>query len=70
MKSFVKFAALGVTSVVLFKLFATILLPMLGLLFGLLGLTVKLAIFAAVIFFLWSIFRKPRREREVEVEVS
>lgn len=71
MKSFAKFAVLGVTSVVLFKLLATILLPMIGLLFGLLGLTVKLALLAAVVFFLYSIFRKPRREEhEVEVEVG
>lgn len=69
MKSFAKFAALGVTSVVLFKLLATIVLPMLGLLFGLLGLTVKLALLAAILFFLYSIVRKPRRE-EVEVEVG
>ena len=65
MKSFAKFAVLGVSSIVLFKLIATIVLPMLGLLFGLLGLTVKLAIFAAVIFFLYSILRKPRREVEI-----
>lgn len=67
MKSLVKYAALGVTSVVLFKLLATIFLPVLGMLFGLLALSVKLALFAAVLFFLYSIFRKPRREVEVEV---
>lgn len=67
MKSFAKFAVLGVSSIVLFKLLATIILPMLGLFIGLLGLTVKLALLAAVVFFLYSIFRKPKREVEVEV---
>ena len=67
MKSFAKFAVLGVSSIVLFKLLTTVFIPMLALVLGLLGLTVKLALFAAVIFFLYSIFRKPRRDRDVEV---
>ncbi|MDH3269740.1 MAG: hypothetical protein OEN56_00315 [Gemmatimonadota bacterium] len=71
MKSFAKFAVLGVSSVVLFKLLATILFPMLGLVFGLLAMTVKFALIAAVVFFLYSIFKKSRREvEEVEVEVG
>lgn len=68
MRSFAKFAVLGVSSIVLFKLLATIILPMLGMLIGLLGMTVKLALLAAIVFFLYSIFRK--RREEVEVEVS
>jgi hypothetical protein len=67
MKSFAKFAVLGVSSIVLFKLLATIILPMLGMLIGLLGLTVKLALLAAIVFFLYSIFRKKREEVEIEV---
>lgn len=70
MKQVVKYAALGVSGVVLFKLVAAIFLPTLAMIFGLLGLTVKLAIFAAVLFFLYSIFRKPRDEREIEIEVN
>lgn len=65
MKSFAKFAVLGVSSIVLFKLLASILLPILGLGLGLLVLTVKLAMIAAVVLFLYSIFRKPRRDVEV-----
>lgn len=65
MKSFAKFAVLGVSSIVLFKLLASIFLPVLGLALGLLALTVKLAMIAAVVFFLYSIFRKPRRDVEV-----
>lgn len=65
MKSFAKFAVLGVSSIVLFKLLASIFLPVLGLALGLFALTVKLAMIAAVVFFLYSIFRKPRRDVEV-----
>lgn len=70
MKQVVKYAALGVSGVVLFKLVAAVFFPALAMIFGLLGLTVKLALFAAVLFFLYSIFRKPRHEREVEIEVN
>lgn len=68
MKSFAKLAVLGVSGIVLFKLLATIILPMLGMLIGLLGMTVKLALLVAVVFFLYSILRK--RREEVEIEVS
>lgn len=67
MRSFAKFAVLGVSSIVLFKLLATIILPMLGMLIGLLGMTVKLALLVAVAFFLYSVFRKKREEVEIEV---
>jgi hypothetical protein len=52
MKSFAKLAVVGVSSVVLFKLFASVFLPMMGMLFGLLAMTVKLALIAAVVFFI------------------
>lgn len=73
MKSFAKFAIVGVTSVVLFKLFATILLPLFALMVGLLGLALKLALIAVVGYFIYSLFCKSRRDRdehEVEIEVS
>jgi hypothetical protein len=40
---------------------------MLGMLIGLLGMTVKLALLVAIVFFLYSIFRKKREEVEIEV---
>ena len=58
MKSFAKLAVAGISGVVLFKLFATILFPLLGLMLGLIALTVKLALIAAVVFFIYSIFKK------------
>ena len=69
MKSFAKFAVVGVSSIVLFKLFATILLPMFGLLFGLLAMTVKLALIAAIAFFIYEMMRK-RRNGVPDVEVG
>ena len=68
MKSFAKLAVVGVSSVVLFKLFASVFLPMMGMLFGLLAMTVKLALIAAVVFFIYSLFRKKEREVEVIIE--
>jgi uncharacterized membrane protein len=70
MKSLAKFAVLGVSGIVLFKLFATILFPLLGLLFGLLAMTVKLALIAAVVFFVYSMIKKRRCETRPEVEVG
>ena len=57
------------------KLFATILFPILGLMFGLLALTVKFALIAAVVFFVYSMIRKRKPgvdseldEHEIEIE--
>lgn len=68
MKSFTRVALVGVSGVVLFKLFATILIPMMAFFFGLIALTVKLAVVAAVVFFLWSLVNKKERDVEVVVE--
>ncbi len=64
MKSFAKLAVVGISGVVLFKLFATLLFPLLGLVFGLLAMTVKFALIAAVIFFVYSMIRKRKSEEE------
>ncbi len=65
MKSFAKVAVATASSIVLFKLFATILFPMFGLFLGLLAITVKIALLAAVVFFIYSMIKK--RENGVEV---
>ena len=70
MKSFAKLAVAGISGVVLFKLFATILFPLLGLMLGLLALTVKLALLAAVAFFIWGLVKKRNGDVEVDVEVG
>ncbi|MNC90843.1 hypothetical protein D3C83_69960 [compost metagenome] len=46
----------------LWKLFATILLPLLGLLFGLFMSAVKIVLIVAVIYFIVSMMRKRREE--------
>ncbi len=68
MKSFAKVAVAGISGVVLFKLFVTILFPLLGLLFGLLAMTVKLAVIAAVAFFVYSMIRKRKAEAEARAQ--
>jgi hypothetical protein len=70
MESLAKFAVLGVSGIVLFKLFATILFPLLGLMFGLLAMTVKLALIAAVVFFVYSMIKKRKCDTRPEVEVG
>ena len=57
MKSFAKVAVAGVTGVALFKLFVTVLMPVLGLAFGLLVLALKVAVIGAVAYFLYSLLR-------------
>lgn len=64
MKSLVKLTVVGISGVVLFKLFATLLFPLLGLIFGLLAMTVKFALIAAVICFVYSMIRKRKSEDE------
>ncbi len=52
----------ALSGVVLWKLFAMIVLPLLGVVLGLIASAAKLALIAAVIFFLYSMIRKRRDE--------
>ena len=70
MKSFAKLTVAGISGVVLFKLFATILFPLFGMMLGLIAMTVKIALIAAVIFFVYSMIKKRRNDGESEVEVG
>jgi hypothetical protein len=70
MKSFVRLAVVGVSGVVLFKLFATILGPLLVLMLGLFMLTLKVALIAAVGFFIYSLFFKKDEQDELEIVVE
>lgn len=60
MKTFATLTVAGVAGLVLFKLLMTLLLPVLGLLFGLVALTMKLALVAALGFFVYSMIKKGR----------
>ena len=65
MKTFATVAVAGVAGVVFFKLLAGLVFPLLGLFVGLLAMTVKLALIAAVIFFIYSMIKK-RKEAEAD----
>lgn len=62
MKTFAALTVAGVAGLVLFKLLAALLLPILGLLFGLVALTMKLALIAALGFFVYSVLKRGRNK--------
>ena len=64
MRSFAPLAFAAISGVVLWKLFATILLPMLAVVVGLLGTAVKFALVAIVILAIYSMIKKRREEAE------
>ncbi|MCG6955305.1 MAG: hypothetical protein LJF04_04865 [Gemmatimonadetes bacterium] len=63
MKTFATITVAGVAGVVLFKLIAALVFPLLGLVAGLLAMTVKIALIAAVVFFIYSMIKK-RKEAD------
>jgi hypothetical protein len=65
MKTFATITVAGVAGVVLFKLIAALVFPLLGLVAGLLAMTVKIALIAAVIFFIYSMIKK-RKEADAD----
>jgi len=64
MKTFAALTVSGVVGILLFKLLAALVFPILGLFVGLLMMTVKLALLAAVVFFIYSMIKK-RKEADV-----
>jgi hypothetical protein len=64
MRTFAALTVSGVVGLLLFKLLATFLFPLLGVFVGILAMTVKFALIAAVIFFVYSMIKK-RREADV-----
>lgn len=64
MRSFAALTVTGVAGVVLFKLATAVVFPIFAVAFGLLAMTVKFALIAAVIFFVYSMIKK-RKEAEV-----
>jgi hypothetical protein len=57
-KAFAALTMAGVAGLVLIKIFVAVLLPVLGLLVGIVALTVKVALVAAIGFFVYSVVRK------------
>lgn len=64
MKTFAALTVTGVAGILLFKLLAALIFPLFGLFIGLMIMTVKFALVAAVIFFVYSMFKK-RREADL-----
>lgn len=62
MKTFAALTVAGVAGLVVLKLLAALLLPILGLLFGLVAMTMKLALIAALGFFVYSIIKRGRNK--------
>jgi len=65
MRTFATLTVAGVAGVVLLKLLTALLFPLLGLFVGLLAMAVKLALVAAVIFFIYSMIKKRKEEERV-----
>jgi len=64
MRTFAALTVSGVAGMLLLKLLAAVLFPMFGVFLGILAMTVKLALIAAVVFFFYSMLKK-RRDAEV-----
>jgi hypothetical protein len=64
MKTFAPVAFAAISGVVLWKLLATLLLPVLGILIGLFATVMKFALIAGVIYFIYSMVRKRRDEAQ------
>jgi hypothetical protein len=54
----------GVTGIVILKLLATLLFPLLGFMVGLVGMAFKIVLFGAIAYFVYTLLRG-RRDREV-----
>lgn len=55
----------GVTGIVILKLLATLLFPLLGFMVGLIGMAFKIVLFGAIAYFVYTLLRG-RRERRAE----
>jgi len=64
MRAFGTVALAGIAGVILWQLFTTILLPLLGVVLGLLAMAAKFALIAAVGFFVYSLIKKRREQAE------
>ena len=60
MRSFGQFFIAGVAGILGLKILGALVLPLIGLVFGFLGMLVKFALIAAVIFFVLSFFKRRR----------
>jgi len=66
MRAFGTAAVATISGVILWQLFTTILLPLFGLVLGLLAMAAKVALVVAVGFFIYSLIKKRREQAETE----
>ena len=64
MRTLAPLAFAAVSGIILWKLLATLLLPLVGVLMGLVGTAVKLALIAGVVFVVYSMIKRRRQEAE------
>jgi hypothetical protein len=64
MRAFGTVAFTAISGVILWQLFTTILLPLVGVVLGLLAMAAKFALIAAVGFFVYSLIKKRREQAE------
>ena len=67
MRTFATLSITGVTVLVVVKLLAMIMFPLLALIVGLFAMTVKFALIAAVAFFFFTMFRRRWEKHEAEI---
>ena len=65
MKAFAGIVVGGTVTLLIFKLLATLVLPLLGAMIGLVLMVIKWVVLAMVAYFVYSMFFKRRREQEV-----
>ena len=63
MRTFATLSIAGVSTVVLLKLLATLMLPLLGALFGLFAMALKFSLIAGVAFFVYSLVCRRKDEQ-------
>jgi hypothetical protein len=56
----------GITGIVILKLLATLLFPLLGFMVGLVGMAFKIVLFGTIAYFVYTLL-KGRRDRSAEV---
>ncbi|MBT3500332.1 MAG: hypothetical protein HOD00_09355 [Gemmatimonadales bacterium] len=68
MRTFAAVSFAGVTGLVLLKFLLGIMFPLFGMFIGILAMTMKFALIAAVGFFVYSMFKKRQKADEIVVE--
>jgi hypothetical protein len=65
MRTFAGMFVGGIAVLVLFKLVAGLFLPLIAIVFGLVGMAFKIALFVAIGYFVYSLVRNRKREQTV-----